>query len=138
MKLNIKQLQKIIKEETNTFLSQDPEYDSDDPSDAENWDDFRQDFVDVDPLDDFEDFYDDSEDFRESNLNEGGFADTSWIGADGMITDSCPMCSNDRAGHDASGCDYEQCGHCNFDHSYEPEEANQWHSENDPSGDLYK
>jgi hypothetical protein len=33
--------------------------------------------------------------------------------------------------------DYEECGHCGFDHAYEPEEAYQWHTENDPEGKLY-
>ena len=30
--------------------------------------------------------------------------------------------------------DYEACGHCGFDHEYEPEEARKWHLENRREG----
>lgn len=34
--------------------------------------------------------------------------------------------------------DYEECGYCGFDHSYNYVEAKKWHEKNDPEGRLYK
>lgn len=64
--------------------------------------------------------------------------ESPWIGSDETITDTCPMCLGNDEEHTSSGCDYKQCGFCNFDHSYEPEEARQFHQENDPEGLQYK
>jgi len=55
-----------------------------------------------------------------------------WLGVDDELTDTCPMCGLDSEGHEAEGCDYEQCGICSYDHSYEPEEAHNAHLELDP------
>lgn len=30
--------------------------------------------------------------------------------------------------------DYEECGYCGYDHSYNPEEAAEWHAQNDMEG----
>lgn len=48
----------------------------------------------------------------------------------------CPVCEKS---HDdpENTCDYEQCGYCGFDHSYELEQAYKWHKENDPNNELY-
>ena len=34
--------------------------------------------------------------------------------------------------------DYEACGECGFDHSYEWQEAHNWHKTHDPNNELYK
>ena len=34
--------------------------------------------------------------------------------------------------------DYEPCGYCGFDHSYEYAQALAWHKKNDPRGLIYK
>lgn len=34
--------------------------------------------------------------------------------------------------------DYEECGHCGFDHEYDYELAKSWHEENDPENKLYE
>jgi hypothetical protein len=34
--------------------------------------------------------------------------------------------------------DYEVCGFCGFDHSYDYENAVKWHRQNDPNGVFYK
>lgn len=49
--------------------------------------------------------------------------------------DICPMCGQDHQ-HATTACDYEECGQCGFDHTYEPEAALAWHSENDREQDY--
>lgn len=50
--------------------------------------------------------------------------------------DVCPMC---HAVHDdTTTCDYEECGECGFDHTYEPDQAQAWHREKDPNNELYE
>lgn len=34
--------------------------------------------------------------------------------------------------------DYEECGYCGFDHTYDYEHAVAWHTENDPENKLYE
>jgi hypothetical protein len=41
--------------------------------------------------------------------------------------DVCPMCGEVHT--DDSTCDYEECGYCGFDHSYDYEAAAKWHME---------
>jgi len=49
---------------------------------------------------------------------------------------SCPLCLTDHE-DPTNTCDYEECGHCGFDHGYEYEAATKWHEEHDPENDLY-
>lgn len=39
---------------------------------------------------------------------------------------SCPVCEGDHYDSD-NDCDYEECGECGFDHTYEPREAAEAH-----------
>lgn len=51
--------------------------------------------------------------------------------------DCCPACNSS---HDDpnNACDYEPCGYCDFDHTYEYEQAAAWHQENDPTNSIYE
>lgn len=56
---------------------------------------------------------------------------------DGFEKDLCPLCGTDHQDPD-NDCDFEECGYCGFDHSYESEAAVKWHKTNDPENRLYK
>lgn len=52
--------------------------------------------------------------------------------------DECPMCHADHSDTDPNTtCDYEECGYCGYDHSYEPQQAYEWHQQNDAENSLY-
>jgi hypothetical protein len=53
------------------------------------------------------------------------------------VRPECPMCKTDHS-DPSNDCDYEECGHCGFDHSYERVEAVAWHNENDPTNSMYE
>lgn len=72
---------------------------------------------------------------------------------DGDLDAYCPECGSDGEieGQKYTGeprdefdfdspmpADFETCGDCGFDHSYEPEESARWHEENDPDFSSYR
>ncbi len=55
------------------------------------------------------------------------------------VGDVCEMCGEKRDKEHGLKveCDYEPCGYCGFDHSYEYEDASRWHREYDPEQRIY-